>query len=285
MAKMQAGGTGQYDIIVVSDVNVPAMVNLKLVQPLDYAKIPNAANVSDQLKDPPFDKGAKYTLPYQWGTVGLIYNKDLVKTQDISWGLIFDPKQQVGSFVLMDSMRDMIGIAQKYNGHSMNSTRPEDLKAAAQSLLQAKKSKYSLGFEGGVGGKNRVVAGEAAIAVVYNGDAVRGIAENDKLAFAVPREGGVIWTDVMLVSAKSANLDGAHKFINYILDPAAGAKLSNFNRYPTPNKGSLPMIVEKDRKDLAIYPSEETFRSLEYLTDVGDATKLFDETWTMVKAR
>ena len=285
MAKMQAGGAGQYDVVVVSDVNVPAMVNLKLVQPLDYARIANAKNISDHFKTPPFDPGAKYSLPYQWGTVGLIYNKEKVKTSNISWGLIFDEKQQVGPYVLMDSMRDMIGIALKYQGHGMSSTSKDELKSAADILLAAKKGKHSLGFEGGVGGKNKVAAGEATMAVVYNGDAIRAVAEDPKLGFAVPKEGGVIWVDVMMVTAKAPNMAGAHKFINYILDAQAGAKLSNFNRYPTPNAASLPLIEEKDRNDPAIYPPMDIVKKLEYLVDLGENTRLYDETWTMIKAR
>ena len=292
LAKMsKAGGDSQYDVIVVSDVVVPALINLKLVQPLDMSAIPNAANVAEGFRQPPFDPGSKFSLPYQWGTVGLMYRKDLIPGDDISWSVIFDPTKQSGSFVLMDSMRDMIGIALRYQGKSMNSTNPLEIKAAGDLLLAAKKSPKCLGFEGGVGGKNRVLAGEAAMAVVYNGDAVRAIsehAEHDKsttLAFVIPKEGGVIWTDVMMIPAKAPNATGGHLFINFILSANHGAALSNFNRYATPNQASLPMIHEADRNDPDIYPDAATMKSLEYLTDVGHDTRLFDEVWTMVKSR
>lgn len=284
MAKMQhGGGAAQYDVVVVSDFYVPTMVDLKLVQELDKSKIPNCKNVADDFKDPPFDPGAKHAVPYQWGTVGLIYNKKKV-SEPISWAMAFDPAKQPGQFLLMDSMREMTGSALKYLGYSTSTTNPEEVNKATALLRTAKKSKKCLGFEGGVGGKNRVLAGEAVMAVVYNGDAVRATTENPDLAFAVPQEGGVKWVDVMLIPAKAPNVDGAQKFINYIMDADAGAKLSNFNRYPTPNAASLPKINEADLKNAAIYPPAEIAKKLEFVVDVREKGKIYDEAWTSLKA-
>ncbi len=292
LAKMsKAGGDSQYDVIVVSDVVVPALISLKLVQPLDKSQVPNQVNVAEDFKEPPFDPGSRFSLPYQWGTVGLMYRKDLVPGEEVSWSVMFDATRQPGTFVLMDSMRDMLGIALRYQGKSMNSRNPAEIRAAGELLLAAKKSPRCLGFEGGVGGKNKVLAGEAGLAVVYNGDAVRGIAElaeagkGEPFAFVIPKEGGVIWTDVMMVSSKAPNPAGGHQFINFILDAQNGAKLSNFNHYASPNKASMPMIDEADRNNPDIYPDAATMKTLEYLTDVGADTRLYDEVWTMVKSR
>lgn len=285
LAKVQqGGGDRQYDVIVVSDAHVPTLIKLGLVQKLDKAKVANAKNVDEQFANPPFDPGSAYSMPYQWGTVGLIYNKTKVKGE-ISWDLLFDASKQPGPFILMDSMRDMIGIGLKYKGFSMNSTNPAEIKAATDAILAAKKSNKCLGFEGGVGGKNRVQAGEATMAVVYNGDAIRATSEDKNLGFAVPKEGGIIWVDVMLVPSKAPNAAGAHAFINYILDAKAGAQLSNFNRYPTPNKASMPEINEDDKKDPAVYPPADIMKKLEYLSDVGEKVKLYDEAWTKIKAQ
>ena len=292
LAKLQqGGGAGQYDVIVVSDVVVPALIKLGLVRPLDAGKIPNRVNVAPRFCDPPFDPGSKYSMPYQWGTVGLVYAKDKMPPGDVSWAVVFEPSKQIGPFILMDSMRDMLGVALKYQGKSMNSRKAEEVKAAGELILRAKRSPNSLGFEGGVGGKSRVAAGTAAAAVVYNGDAVKAAAENDKsgsavkIAFTVPKEGGVIWTDVMMITAKAANSDGAHRFINFILDAKAGAQLSNFNRYATPNAASMPMIRPVDRENPAIYPPETTMQKLEYLNDLDQDTRIYDEVWTTIKAR
>jgi spermidine/putrescine transport system substrate-binding protein len=288
MAKLQqAGGVSQYDVVVVSDHAIPVLAKLGLLQPLDPKQIPNLKNISKTFISPPYDKENKFSVPYQWGTIGLMYRKDKIAKIDPTWGLFFDPAKQPGPFVLINSMRDMMAAALKYQGHSVNSRDKEELKAAGKLILQAKKSEKSLGFEGGVGGKNKVVAGDAVLAIVYNGDAIRAMDEDKdkKVDFVLPKEGTVIWVDAMTIPAKSSNPKAAHQFINFILDPKVGAVLSDFNRYATPNAASLPLVNKEDRKNPAIYPSEEMVKKMEYLEDIGKDSALYDEVWTAIKSR
>jgi len=286
MAKLQtAGGASQYDVVVVSDHAIPVLAKLGLLQPLDAAEIPNAKNVDAQFANPPYDPGNKFSLPYQWGTVGLMYRKDKVAQAELSWALMLDPEKQPGPFVLIDSMRDMLGVGLKWLGHSVNSRKPEELKAAGEAILKAKKSAKCLGFEGGVGGKNKVADASAALAIVYSGDAIKACGEDGHLAYALPKEGSIVWVDAMTVPAKAPNAEGGHKFINFILDARVGARLSDFNRYATPNAASLPLIQKEDRESPAIYPAAAEVKKLEYIEDVGEATRLYDEVWTAVKAR
>jgi spermidine/putrescine transport system substrate-binding protein len=283
IAKLQAGGVGQYDVIFPSDFYVPSIIQLKLVQPLDHSKIPNLKNVDDKFKNPPFDPGNRYSAAYQWGTTGLIYRKDRVG-EPKSWAVIF--KEPKAPFILMDSPRQMLGNVLKYLGYSVNTKNPKEVQQAGQVLLQAKRSRYFLGFEGGVGGKNRVVAGAATYAVVYNGDAVKAADENPgKVAFTIPQEGATLWVDSMMIPAKAPNPEGAHRFINFILDPKVGAQLSNFNRYATPNKAALPHINPADRKNPAIYPPGDLMKRLEFILDLGKDNRIYDEVWTAVKSR
>ncbi|MBM4039212.1 MAG: spermidine/putrescine ABC transporter substrate-binding protein [Planctomycetes bacterium] len=285
-AKLQhAGGVSQYDVVVVSDHQVPVLAKLGLLQPLDAAKLPNAKNVAEQFKSPPYDREGKFSQPYQWGTMGLIYRKDKVQATEFSWALLLDPEKQPGPFVLIDSMRDMMAVAFKTLGVSVNSRKPEDLKAASELILKAKRSAKCLGFEGGVGGKNKVADATAAAAIVYSGDAIKACEEDGHLAYVIPKEGSIIWVDAMTIPAKAPNAEAAHKFINFILDAQVGARLSNFNRYATPNAGSLALIRKEDRDNPAIYPSPDTLKTLEYLEDLGEATKLYDEVWTTIKSR
>ncbi|MBA2481021.1 MAG: spermidine/putrescine ABC transporter substrate-binding protein [Planctomycetes bacterium] len=285
LAKLRAGGAAQYDVVVASDVIVPAMITLGLVRRLDQAKIPNRANVDAQFVDPEFDIGNVYSWPYQWGTVGLLYKKGAVDPKMVSWGAVFDPVQQPGPFVLMDEMRTQLALALHHLGKPMNSRSPADLKAAGDLLITAKHSRKCLGFDGGVGAKNKVMAGEATIAVVYNGDAVRAMAEDPQLDFIVPSEGGVIAVDNLLISSGAPNPDGAHAFIDYILDAKVGAQLSLFNHYATPNRVSRELLPKPELANYAIYPPERVMRVLQYLEDLGPATKLYDEVWTAVKSR
>jgi spermidine/putrescine transport system substrate-binding protein len=283
IAKLQAGGVGQYDVIFPSDFYVPSIIQLKLVQPLDHSKIPNLKNLDDKFKNPPYDPGNRYSAAYQWGTTGLIYRKDRVP-EPTSWAVLF--KEPKAPFILMDSTREMLGNVLKYLGYSVNTKNPKEVQQAGQLLLQAKRSRYFLGFEGGVGGKNRVVAGAATYAVVYNGDAVKAADENPgKVAFTIPREGATLWVDSMMIPAKAPNPEEAHRFINFILDPKVGAQLSNFNRYATPNKAALPHINPADRKNPAIYPPGDLMKRLEFILDLGKDNRIYDEVWTAVKSR
>lgn len=282
IAKLAGGGSSLYDIVVPSDYAIQILAKRGLIQPINKANIPNFSNIEDKFVSPPFDKGNVYTAPYQWGTVGLYVRKKPGVDYERTWGLLFDPAKQPGKFIMIDSMREGIGGALKYLGYGLNETSPEALKKARDLLLAAKGR--AVGFDGGVGGKNKVLARGADLAVVYNGDAVRGMGEDPQTEYFVPKEGGEIWLDSMAVPAKAPNKEMAEKFINFILDAETGARLSNFNQYATPNKAAKAKVKPEDLANSAIYPPPETMAKLEFLHDLGDATKLFDQIWTEVKS-
>jgi spermidine/putrescine transport system substrate-binding protein len=282
LAKLQGGGTSLYDIIVPSDYIVPVLVNLKLVAPLRHENVPNLKNIDPKFANLGIDLGNKFTAPYQWGTVGLYMRKDKDKTIEESWALVFDKKKQPGPFLMIDDVRACFAAALKYKGHSINTVDKKELREAKELLLEAKKR--SLGFEGGVGGKNRVLAKGCKMAMVYNGDAVRGMKDDAETYYFVPKEGGEIWLDNMAVPAKAPNRDMAEKFINYILDAKVGAQLSNFNRYATPNLAAKALVNPDDLKNTAIYPTEEMMGKLEFIRDLGSNTRLYDTLWTDIKS-
>jgi spermidine/putrescine transport system substrate-binding protein len=286
VAKLQAGGVGQYDIIVPSDYIMPVLINQKLIQPLDHAKIPNLGNLKPLFRETTYDPGNKYSVAYQWGTVGLMYRRDKVKDAAAqSWSVLFDPAQQPGSFWLIDSVREMMGIALVYQGHDFNSTNPMELKAAADLLVATKKTDKCMGFKPGVGGKNDVVAGTAVAAIVYNGDAIQSVTENpDVLAFVIPKEGSEIWFDSMCIPAKAPNVDAAHKWINWILEPEVGAELSNYNQYATPNAAAEPFVTPEDLKNPGIYPTPDIMEKLYFTKDLGKENRIMDEAWTRAKS-
>lgn len=288
LAKLQhAAGTSQYDLVVVANQSVPAMVRLDLIQPLDAAQLPHKDGLDAAFRKPPYDPDETYSVPYQWGTVGLLYDKAKHPDLDPTWSVLFDPAQQVGPFLLIDEARDQLGVALKSLGHSVNSTDPEQLKAAGELLLTAKRSENCLGFEGGVGGKNRVAGGTADLAVVWNGDAFRAIQEDTqhRLGFLVPREGSIGWCDVLVVTSQAPNPKAAHAFIDFLLEPENAARLSAFTKYATPVTAARALLPEADRDNQVIYPTDEVRQTLESLTDLGDHLRLYDEVWTAVKAR
>lgn len=283
IAKLQGGGDSLYDIVVPSDYVVTAMIKSGLLAPLSHTNIPNFKNVDPKFASPPSDPGNKYTAPYQWGTVGLYVRKPKGKPLDETWGLLFDPAKQPGAFLLMDDIRATFAAALLYKGYDPNSVNPKELQEVRDLLLDAKKR--SQGFEGGVGGKNKVLAKTVAMAVVYNGDAVRGMKEDPETVYFVPREGGEFWMDSMAIPAKAPNRDMAEKFINFILDAQVGAKLSDFNQYATPNLAARKYVNPDDLKNTAIYPTPEMMGKLRFLKDVGKDTRLYDELWTQIKSK
>jgi len=283
LAKLQAGGVSQYDVIVPGDYIIPTLIQLRLIQPLDHSKIPNLKNLDPKFANPPFDRGNRHSVAYQWGMSGIMYRKDRVPTPT-SWSVILGPGAD-RPFVLMDSIREMLGGALRFQGRSINSRNPAEVQAAGQVLLNAKRNPRFLGFEGGVGAKNRLVAGTATYAVVYNGDALRAVAENKNVGFVVPREGAALFLDNLAIPARAPNREAAHQFINFILDARIGAQLSNFNRYATPNKAALPFINAQDRRNPAIYPDATTMAKLEFVLDLGRDARIYDEVWTAVKSR
>ncbi len=286
VAKLQAGGVSQYDIIVPSDYIMPVLIKQKLIQPINHAKVPNLKNLKPLFKETSYDPGNKWSVAWQWGTVGLMYRKDRISDADAqSWSILFDSKKNPGPFWLIDSSREMMGIALLYLGYDFNSTNPKELKAAADLLVSTKKSKSCMGFKPGVGGKNDVVSGTAAAAIVYNGDAIQSITENpDTLAFIIPKEGSEIWFDSMCIPAKAPNPDAAHKWINWILDAKVGADLSNYNQFATPNEASMPHITPEDVKNPGIYPTPEIMKTLHFTKDLGKKNRIMDEAWTRAKS-
>jgi spermidine/putrescine transport system substrate-binding protein len=284
MAKLQAGGASQYDLVVPSDFIMNSLIKLNLLKELDHAQIPNMANIKDNMVSPPYDQGNKFSVPYQWGTVGIVYDKTKFKEPVTSWESILKAPADT-KFMFFDSEREMIGGALRYLGYSVNSMDKKELMKAADLMIAGKKSAGFMGFEANVGGLNKVVAGTVDIAVCYNGDALRSMADHPNIAFCIPKEGTVVWTDNLCIPKDAPNPKLAMKFMNYILDAQVGAKLSNFNQYATPNKASLPFITPDDLANPAIYPDATVEKRLEYVQEMSGGSAVYGELWKIVKTR
>ena len=280
LARLQAGGAAQFDLIVPSHYIILTLVNLKLVQPLQLAKIPNIKNLEARFRNPSFDPGNRYSVAYQYSFSGFFYNKARFPSPPNSWGAVFNNPSV--PFTLIDDQRELMGAALRFQGQSINSRDPNAIRRAGQLIRDTSRNRNFLSFEGGVPGLNKVLAGQAAIAIVYNGDAVRAITENPNMAFVLPKEGGNLSVDNMMIPAKAPNAEAAHKFINYILEPKIGAQLSNWTRFGSPNAASKPFIRPEDLKNPAIYPD---LTKLDYILDLGRDQRLYDEVWTAIRAR
>lgn len=286
IAKLQAaGGDSQYDVVVGADHSIPILIKLGLIQKLDKKQVPNSANVSDLFANPPFDPGLAYSQPYQWGTVGIIYNKKKLKNFKPEWDAFFT--KQPGTFMFLDSMRDTISAGLLVDSKSINTRDIKDLQAAGKKIIAAKKTKKCLGFDGSPANAKKVASGQCDFALVYSGDALNAIkeAKTEDVEYAIPASGSQIWVDVMTIPSHAPNVKGAHQFINYIMDAKIGAQLSNYINYGSPNKAAMPMVDEESRKDARIYPSEALTKKLTFLEDVGNDTQSYDKIWTAIKSK
>ncbi len=283
IAKLVAGGASTYDIVVPSDTTLPAMIRRGLLAPLRHENIPNLRHIDPQFTNAPFDPGNQFGAPVTWGTVGLYLRQPKDQAVEESWSLIFDPARQMGPFLLLEDIRATIGAALRYRGHSINTTNSQELAEARDLLIETKKR--SLGFEGGTGCRNRVLARGAALAVAYNGDALRGITEDPETTYIFPREGSVIYVDILSIPAQAPHRDLAEKFVNFVLDPEVSAQFSSWSHFATPNQAALEFIDPADRSNPAIYPPPEMMQRLEFARDLGEQNRLYDELWTQIKTK
>jgi spermidine/putrescine transport system substrate-binding protein len=274
VAKLQAGATG-YDIIVPSGYVIPVLTAGGLIAPIDQRYLTNWGNVSPIFQNLPTDPGSTHTVPWQWGTSGIAYRTDKVKSPVDSWAVFHDPRFR-GKMTMMDDGREVIGAFLRYRGHSLNSTDPQQLAKAKADAIQAKKQLKAY-LSAPV--KAQLIAGDVWISQLWNGDTTQARAEQPHLDYVVPKEGCTIWGDLMCVPKSAPNKRAAHEWMNYILRPEVGAALSNATGYGSPNAGAAKLL-----KNPIPYPTEEELKRLEYQVDLGRDTATWDRIWTEIKS-
>jgi spermidine/putrescine-binding protein len=283
LAKLQAGATG-YDVIVPSDYMVEIMIGEGLLAEIDHGNIPNISNIDAKFADPPYDPGMVHCVPYQWGTTGIGYNADSFEEPPDSWAYLFDPElagPNAGRITMLNDVREAFAAALKYLGYSLNTTNEEELTQARDLLLQQKPMVYAYDSEQY---EDLLSADETVLAHGWSGDFFMIAAEDERIWYAIPKEGGVIWADNLCVPASAPNQYTAEVFINYLLRPDVGAAISNYTWYASPNSAATEFIDQEILDEPAIYPPPEVVDKLEWLQDVGDATPLYERMWTEVKA-
>ena len=278
LAKLQAGASG-FDVIFPSDYMVEIMSKLGLLAALDKSKIPNFVNIDERFLKQPFDPDNKYSLPYTWGTAGISYRKDKVTELVDSWKILFDAKY-TGRIVLLDDMRETIGLALKYLGYSLNSTNPDELQKAKDLLIKQKPlvKAYSSAQP-----ELLLVSGDAWLVHNWSGETYRIAAEEPNIAYTIPKEGGSKFIDNCAIPKAAPHKDLAYQFINFLLEPEVDARIHNQIRYLTPNKAALQYLDQTLRATMETM-SPETAAKLEYIKDLEQATQVWDKIWTEIKA-
>lgn len=280
LAKIRPGNPG-YDIIVPTSDYIAIMASEGLLEPLNHDNIPNLKNVDDKFINPPFDPGNRYSVPYQWGTMGLGYNIKKTVGDLNSWGDIFEPRF-AGRVSLMEDLRATLGVILIYLGYEPNTTNLDEIHQARDFLV--KHQEVIAAFAPDTG-QNLLDQGEVDIAVEWSGDIFQVMEENSDLRYTIPKEGTIVWTDNLAIPKDAPHKELAEKFINFVLEPEVGAKISNYVKYGSPNKAAIEggLIEEEDLNNPAIYPPPKVFKKLKYADDIGKATELYDDAWTEVK--
>ena len=290
LAKLNAGGVSQYDIIVPSNYYVPRLIQSGLVQKLDKSKLDNLGNAMEDFVDTSYDPGGEYNVAYLWGATGIIYNAETFPDAPKSWSLLFDPEvNPAHPFALVGDGQVNMGGACAYLGYGYDCTDVEAWKEAAQLLIDTKNRKNFSGFSDGTPALQQLARKVTHVALSYNGDYLFYKEETPdafkNMEFMIPEEGAEMWADVMMIPAKAPNPDMAHKFINFILDAEVGAQLSNYNYYASPNKAAIPYLDEV----LTVpptRPSEADMAVLRYTPSLGGRQlQIFQQLWAEVKSR
>ena len=278
--KLEAGA-GTYDVIFPSEYMIERMIAHDMLEELDLSAMPNFANVMDRLKDPSYDPGNKYSVPYMWGTLGYLYNSEMVDEELTSWSALFDEKY-AGNVIMMNSMRDSIGLALKYLGYSMNTRNEAELNEAKDLLIKQKQDKIQCGYLLDET-KDKMVGGEAAIGVVYSGDAQYAIEKNESLVYVVPEEGSNIWVDGMCIPKGSKNVEGAMKFIDFLCREDVAAMNFDYIYYCSPIQAVVDGLDEEEAAQSTINPSEDVVSRCEYFNDVEDVMSLYENVWMEIR--
>lgn len=271
-----------YDLCFPSDYIIEQLIANDMLQPLDMSKIPNAKNISERIKQftNVFDPDNKYSLPYLWGTVGILYNTKMVEGEVDSWDVLWDEKY-VGQVWQYDSVRDAIAVALLKLGYDINTRSADEVNAAKEELIKQIPLLKGLGTDDI---RSSMENGKAALAVIYSGDALECCSKNEDLAYVVPKEGSNVWFDNVVIPKSAKNVEAAHAFINFINDANLAARNTEYVYYSTPNQGALDLLGEEFTEDAIFNPSQEVLDRCNVFHDLGDFVDVFNTAWAEYKS-
>lgn len=282
-AKLKSGATG-YDVIIPSDYMIARMIEEDMLQKLDFANIPNYQYIMDDFKDGKldFDPKNEYSVPYTWGTVGIIYNKTMVKEPVDSWNILWSEKYK-DNILMFNNSRDAFGIAEKKLGFSQNTTNTDELNKAAEELKKQKPVVQAYVMDEIF---DKMQNGEAALAPYYAGDAITMMNENPDLAFAIPKEGTNRFVDSMVVPKDSKNKALAEKFIDFMCRKDIAKANAEYIGYSTPQKQTMEELDPELKNNKIAYPDEATLANCESFKNLPQqALKLMEDRWLEIKTK
>ncbi len=279
LAKVQAGAGG-IDVAVPSDYMVSVMTKLGLLHKLDKTEIPNFAHLDPTVLHQPFDPGNDYSMPYAWSTAGIAVNRALYKGKIRGWHDVFYNPKLAGKFSLLDDVREVMAVALKYNGYSVNSTNPAELKKAEATLL-AVLPKVKMFRSDTV---DSLVRKEVAVAHAFSTDALIAASKNPQIEFILPSEGGTESIDNLVIFNGTQHLQAAYRLINFMLSTPVNLSFVKHEWGRPVVLETRALLPEAMQKNAALFPPASALKNFESLRDLGESTRLYDDIWTRVKS-
>lgn len=272
---------GSYDLVFPSDYCVERMIAEDMLEKLDPEMIPNDEEYTlDSLRYPDYDPRHEYSVPFMWGTVGILYNTKLVDEEDVkSWSVLWNEKY-ANNILMLKSIRDTMGITLKYLGYSMNTRDDSELSEATEMLKKQKPLVKAYYVDES---KDEMVAGNTAMAVVWSGDALYAMELNEDLAYSVPQEGSNVWVDAMVIPKGAENKENALKLINFLCRPDIAQRNCEYIWYSSPNYGAIELMGEEYEENETINPPEEVVERCEFFHDIpDDFLEIYNNHWSQV---
>ncbi len=282
--KIQSGAIA-YDVVCPSDYMIQRMIENDLLAEINYDHIPNLKYIGDNYMkmSRQFDPENKYSVPYLWGTVGILYNKKMVDEPVDSWGILWDKKYE-DSILMQDSVRDAFAVALKYLGYSLNSTDLDELEAAKNLLIEQKPLVQAYVIDQV---RDKMIGGEAALGVIYSGEALYCQQENPDLDYVIPKEGTNIWIDSWVIPKNAKNVENAEAFINFLCRPDIAKMNFDYITYSIPNTAGRDLIDDESLRNSPIaFPDDSKLENCETFRFLGDDNgALYNRLWREIKSK
>jgi len=264
LTKIQAGST-PYDIVIPSDYMIKKMKKLNLLKKLDHSKIEGFDNIDPQFRDKSFDPNNEFSIPYFWGTLGIVYNEKMVDKAPEHWNDLWRPEYK-NSIMMIDGAREVMGLGLNSDGHSLNSKDADQLQEAVDKLYTLTPNIKAIVADEM---KGYMIQNNAAIGVTFSGEARQMLEANEDLRYVVPTEASNLWFDNIVIPKTVKNKKAAYQFINFMLRPENAYKNALYVGYSTPNLPAKAMLPKEIQEDEAFYPTEETMKHLEVYEQLG----------------
>lgn len=271
-----------YDVVVPSTYYISKMAREGLLQKLDKSKLPHFNNLDKDLLNKAYDSNNDYSLPYMWGSTGIAYSEGAVGSNiPKSWKDLWD-KRWAGKLLFTDDVREVFHMALRINGHSGNSTNADEIKQAFELLKQVMPNVLVFNSEAP---REPYLSGDVIIGMCWNGEVVQAREDDDSIKYVYPQEGAVFWVDSFAIPAGAANVDNAHKFIDFLLRPDIAKTNTEYTGYATPNAAAMELLDEEVRTDTTIFAPKDALAKGEFHVDVGDdVIQLYNNYWQQLKA-